>query len=102
MGNLVFVRFLPKQGNEAKVEEILRGMLAPTRAEAGNLRYDLLKATNDEGRTLYHLLETYTGDDAVAFHRETAHYKNYRENIIPLLEDPIAVTFLEKLDTLGL
>ena len=98
MGALVFVRFLPAVGNEAKVEEILRGMIAPTRAEPGNLRYDLLKTKNAEGRVIYHLLEQYESDEAVAAHRETEHYKAYRPNVMPLLEDPISIQFLEPLD----
>ncbi len=98
MGALVFVRFLPQVGNEAKVEAILRGMVAPTRAEPGNLRYDLLKTTNAEGRVIYHLLEQYADDAAVAFHRETPHYAAYRPAVMPLLEDPISISFLEPLD----
>lgn len=98
MGAFVFVRFLPKPGNEARVEEILRGMVAPTRGEPGNLRYDLLKTSNAEGRVIYHLLEQYKDDAAVAAHRETAHYTAYRPAVMPLLEDPISISFLEPLD----
>ncbi|BBF72347.1 hypothetical protein EBBID32_21430 [Sphingobium indicum BiD32] len=91
MNKIVFVRFLPKAGHEAEVEAILRIMVPNTRAEPGNLRYDLFKADH-EGRTLFHLIERYRDDDAVAFHRETDHYKAYRASILPLLDDPIGVS----------
>lgn len=102
MGKLVFVRFLPQTGQEDAVEKILRGMLTPTRAEEGNQIYDLFKTESPEGRVIYHLLERYVDDAAVAFHRETAHYKAYREAVVPLLEDPISVSFLTPLDVKAL
>jgi quinol monooxygenase YgiN len=97
MSKLVFVRFLPRVGDEVQVEKILRTMVPQTRAEPGNRRYDLFSAEVD-GRTLFHLIEQYENDEAVAHHRETEHYKAYRAQIMPLLEDPIAVTFLDPLD----
>ena len=102
MGKLVFVRFLPQAGNEDAVEQILRGILEPTRAEAGNEIYDLFKTENADGRVIYHLLERYVDDAAVGFHRETPHYAAYRAAIVPLLEDPISVSFLTPLDVKAL
>jgi quinol monooxygenase YgiN len=90
------VTFLPKAGSEARVLEILREMVVKTRQEPGNLRYDLYKAKNAEGRLQYNLLERYADDAAVQAHRETAHYKDYRANIVPILDQPIAVILLEE------
>jgi quinol monooxygenase YgiN len=101
MPALVFVTFIPKSGSETRVLEILRVMVDKTRREPGNRRYDLYKANNAAGRLQYHLLEHYVDDAAVQAHRETEHYKEYRANIVPLLEQPIAVTLLDALDARG-
>ncbi|NEJ82839.1 antibiotic biosynthesis monooxygenase, partial [Rhizobium leguminosarum] len=37
----VYAVLTAKSGKEKELEELLRGMAAPSRTEAGNLRYDL-------------------------------------------------------------
>ena len=91
----VFASFFPTPGMEAKVESVLRQMIAPTRSETGNTRYDLFKAAEPLS---FHLFESYVDDAALAAHRQTDHYKRYREAISPLLEKPIAVTIMQPVD----
>jgi quinol monooxygenase YgiN len=98
MSPLVFVRFFPKPGQEARVESILRGMVAQTRCEPGCLRYDLYQSKSTAGARTFCLLERYTDATAQQAHRETSHYKDYRANIMDLLDQPIEVNLLDALD----
>lgn len=95
---MVFVRFFAKRGREAQVEAILRTMVRATREEPGCRRYDLFRSTAADGGTAFALIERYADEVAVGAHRETAHYKAYREAIVALLTAPIEVTRLESLD----
>lgn len=97
MSPLILARFCPKSGAEARVENLLRGMVASTRQEPGCRRYDLYRASTSTG-TVFCLIEQYTGEQAIAAHRETPHYKSYRANIPELLAQPIDVSRLEAID----
>jgi quinol monooxygenase YgiN len=95
---LVLVRFEPKPGMSGQVEAVLGPMVPATRAEAGNLRYDLYGSTDASGAALFWLIEQYASDEAAAVHRETAHYKDYRPRILPLLVQPPQVQMLQPID----
>src|SRR4051812_42207275 len=95
---LIFVRFFPKAGQEARVEAVLRGMVVATRKEPGCQRYDLHESKSPSGSRIFCLLERYADGDAVQAHRETAHYKSYRATIMDLLDQPIEVSLLDPLD----
>jgi quinol monooxygenase YgiN len=68
-----------KPGREAELESLLRGMLAPSRAEDGNLRYDLWRDPQDANRFI--LDELYTDDAAITSHRATPHFRHYLSQI---------------------
>ena len=55
-----------------EVEAALRRMIAPTRAEAGCIRYELFRA--EDKPCTFHLLETYADDEALARHHQSAHF----------------------------
>ncbi len=73
---------------------LLDGMLAPSRAEPGNLRYDLWQDRSDPNRFI--LDELYVDAEAVDAHRATPHFQDYLARIGDLAErsafilDPIA------------
>ncbi|MDE1994283.1 MAG: antibiotic biosynthesis monooxygenase [Rhizobiaceae bacterium] len=71
--------FLAKEGHETELDTLLRGMIAPSRAEPGNLRYDLWREAAAPGHFV--LDELYVDEDAVAFHRASAHFKHYLARI---------------------
>jgi quinol monooxygenase YgiN len=73
-----------KSGREDELEALLRGMTAPSRAESGNLRYDLWRDIDDRAKFI--LDELYTDVDAVASHRQTPHFQNYLARIGDLAE----------------
>jgi len=84
-----------RPGKTDELKALLDGMLAPSRAEPGNLRWDIWRDQADPSRFV--LDELYTDIAAVATHRETPHFKNYISKINDLAErtvfvlDPIAV-----------
>ena len=92
---IVFASFTPKEGAFAKAQEIIQGMVVPTRAEEGNQKYDFYVTT--DGKSL-HLFEIYADQAALEFHRGTEHYKAYRAVIVDYLAEPIGVKVLSGID----
>ena len=84
-----------RPGKAEALRAPLDGMLAPSRAEAGNLRYDLWRDQTDANRFV--LDELYADNDAIAAHRASAHFQDYLSRINDLAErtamvlDPVAV-----------
>ncbi|MBQ3064979.1 MAG: antibiotic biosynthesis monooxygenase [Clostridia bacterium] len=57
-----------------------------TRKEPGNVRFDVLQSRNDPTRfTLY---EVFADEDAVAFHKTTAHYQRWRDTVADYMAEP--------------
>lgn len=84
-----------RPGKSEALRALLETMLAPSRAEPGNLRYDLWQDQADPARFV--LDELYSDNQAVAAHRATPHFQNYLATINDLAErtslvlDPAAV-----------
>jgi quinol monooxygenase YgiN len=83
-----------RPGKVEQLRTLLDGMVAPSRQEPGNLRYDLWHDQTDPARFV--LDELYVNSEAVAAHRASAHFHNYLSAINDLAErtaivlDPIA------------
>jgi quinol monooxygenase YgiN len=73
-----------RPGADDRLRTLLDGMLVPSRAEAGNLRYDLWRDQSEPTRFV--LDELYTDSDAVAAHRATPHFQAYLASIGDLAE----------------
>lgn len=71
-------------GRTEALEALLNGMIAPSRAEAGNLRYDLWRDQADPA--CFVLDELYVDDAAIAAHRATPHFHDYLSQINTLAE----------------
>jgi autoinducer 2-degrading protein len=54
--------------------------------EAGNLRFDILQSQEDPTRFL--LYEAYASREAAAAHKETEHYKRWRERVAEWMAEP--------------
>lgn len=84
-----------RPGRADELRALLDGMVVASRAEPGNLQYDLWRDHADAGRFV--LEELYTDDAAVSQHRATPHFKNYLAKINDLAErtaitlDPLEV-----------
>lgn len=54
--------------------------------EKGNLRFDLLRDANDENKFV--LYEAYESEEAATAHKDTAHYKKWRETVADMMAQP--------------
>ncbi len=54
--------------------------------ENGNIRFDILQDANDPAKFV--LYEAYTTEQAVAAHKETAHYLKWRDTVAPWMAKP--------------
>jgi quinol monooxygenase YgiN len=87
--------FVARPGREEELRSVLDAMIGPSRAEPGNLRYDLWRDQEDPARMV--LDELYADVNAVAAHRASPHFRNYASVINDLAErtavtlDPAAV-----------
>lgn len=73
-----------RRGMAEELRALLDGMVVASRAEPGNLQYNLWRDHADAGRFV--LEELYTDDAAVAAHRATPHFENYLSKINDLAE----------------
>ncbi|KER71421.1 antibiotic biosynthesis monooxygenase [Burkholderia cepacia] len=96
MSIYVFASLMPKPEHAAAVEAELHRMVAATRAEPGNLRYDLFRQT--DGQLAFHLFEIYRDEAAVAAHRASEHYTAYRAQAADWLAESPVVKVLAAVD----
>jgi quinol monooxygenase YgiN len=73
-----------RPGKADALRDLLDSMLAPSRGEAGNLRYDLWADEAEPGRFV--LDELYEHAEAVAAHRASGHFQTYLSVINDLAE----------------
>lgn len=84
-----------RPGKADALRTLLSGMVAPSRAEPGNLRWDVWRDQADATRFV--LDELYVDNAAVAAHRLTPHFQDYFARIDDLAErtalvvDPVEV-----------
>jgi len=57
-----------------------------TRKEPMNLRFDVLQCLDDPNR--FFLYEVYKDDGGMTAHKETNHYKTWRETVAPMMAKP--------------
>lgn len=89
----VMARITARPGNEARLRELTRPLIAATRSEAGCLRYDLLCADGDPCSLL--MLEEWASHEALATHLESKHIGAFREAAGSLLAGTDVVTFAD-------
>ncbi|MDG3438897.1 putative quinol monooxygenase [Nitrospirillum amazonense] len=75
---------IARPGKLDELKALLAGMVAPSRAEPGNLRWDIWQDQADPNRFV--LDELYVDNDAIAAHRATAHFQNYLSRINDVAE----------------
>ena len=98
---IVIASFYPKKDKVNEVKEIILSMIKPTRSEQGNELYNFYEEKNKDDKIIsFNLFEIYKNSAALDFHRETAHYKDYRSKIEDLLEKPREVKVLNSIDSI--
>jgi quinol monooxygenase YgiN len=73
-----------RKGRADEVQRLVEGMVEPSRAEPGNLRYDLWVDQADPARFV--IDELYVDNAAIAAHRATPHFRDYLGRIEELAE----------------
>ncbi|MFF7065186.1 antibiotic biosynthesis monooxygenase [Pseudomonas sp. NPDC008258] len=91
----IFATITPKSEHRNAVERALRVMVEQTRAESGNLRYDLF--VHDVDELTFDLFELYVDQAAVEAHRQSPHYQTYRSATAQWLAAPTQVRLVRPL-----
>jgi quinol monooxygenase YgiN len=85
---VVIAHYRVRAGDEDKVEAALREMVVPTRAEPGNLDYQVFRDPADPA--LFVLFEKYADEAAFDAHRASEHFATWLAGqVLPALENRI-------------
>jgi quinol monooxygenase YgiN len=88
----VIARSVARKEKEAQVRDLLRGMLAPTRAESGCKLYELYES---ETKGRFYFYERWESQAALDQHAASPHFKRLEHAIGELLQEPFEVNILE-------
>jgi quinol monooxygenase YgiN len=91
----VIARLRAKKGQEARLRRELQGLVAPTRAEAGCVGYDLHESTTDP--RLFVFYEIWKSDADLDAHFQTPHMVAISKLNPELLEEPLDLTMWKRL-----
>jgi len=92
----VIARSVARRGSENQLRELLRGMLAPTRAESGCKLYELYES-DAKGR--FYFYEIWESQAALDRHAASPHFKHLEQTVGELLQEPFEVNILESVLT---
>jgi quinol monooxygenase YgiN len=79
-----------KPGQESRVRQLLEGLLAPTRAEAGCMNYDLHQSQTDPA--LFVFYENWESEAHLDAHARSAHIQSFRKQGDEILAEPVQIT----------
>lgn len=88
----VVARSVAHKGTKDQLRELLRGMLAPTRAESGCKLYELYES-DSEGR--FYFYEIWESQAALDQHAASPHFKHLAQAIGELVCEPFEVNILK-------
>ncbi|PHS56357.1 MAG: antibiotic biosynthesis monooxygenase [Sulfurimonas sp.] len=78
------VTFIAKEGNEAKMKELLIAMVAPSKIEDGCIFYDIFVYENNPRKFM--AVESWRDEEALNGHKSTEHYAIYKSSFEPYCE----------------
>src|SRR5271154_6766063 len=87
----VIARSVARSGRESQLRELLRGMLAPTRAESGCKLYELYES-DTKGR--FYFYEIWESQSALDRHAASPHFKHLEQTIAEFVQEPFEVNIL--------
>ena len=90
----VIARSVSRSGREKQLRALLRGMLAPTRAESGCKLYELYES-NSKGR--FYFYEIWESQAALDQHAASPHFKHLEQTIGELVQGPFEINILERI-----
>jgi quinol monooxygenase YgiN len=86
MAFVVVAQYRVRAGDEAQVANALRNMVAPTRAEPGNVDYQVFRDPRDP--SLFVLFERYTDESAFQARLASPHFGTWlKGQVLPSLVD---------------
>ncbi len=83
----VVAHFRAQEGKGAELGELLESLIEPTRAEPGNISYELLANLDDERNFTF--VEEYLDGDALDAHFKTSHIKAALARLPELLAEEL-------------
>ena len=89
------VTFIAKEGNEAKMKELLSAMVVPSKAEEGCIFYEIFQYKNNPRKFMAY--ESWESEEALDGHKSTAHYAVYKSSYEPYCEHK----YSDELEVLG-
>ncbi len=92
----VIARSVARSGKENQLRELLRGMLAPTRAESGCKLYELYES---DSPARFYFYEIWESQAALDQHAASAHFKHLAQSVGQLIQEPFEVNILERILT---
>src|SRR5215469_12934811 len=87
----VIARSVARKGRENQLKELLRGMLAPTRAESGCRLYELYES---ELKGRFYFYEIWESQAALDQHAASHHFKHLEQTVGELVQEPFDVNIL--------
>jgi quinol monooxygenase YgiN len=90
----VIARAVARRGKENQLRELLRGMLAPSRAEWGCKLYELYES-DSKGRLYFY--EIWESQAALDQHAASAHFKHLEQTVGELVQGPFEVNILQQI-----
>jgi len=87
-------QFKAKEGKEGELLEALHSLIPATRAEEGNIRYELNQAIEDS-RTIT-FIEKFASKEAFDYHCNTPYIKGFFETVPPKLVEAVVVTLYKE------
>jgi len=93
---IVVARVRAKAGQEARLRHELQGLVSPTRAEAGCLRYDLHESKTEPGWFLFY--EIWKSEADLDKHFQTPYLKAFFQMAPELTDGPSEVTKWKKFE----
>ena len=86
----IFGRFHARPGDESAVEEALRGVVAPSREEAGCVGIQAFRSTRDP--RLFYIHSRWVDEAAFEHHATLPHTVRFIERVQALIDHPLDVT----------
>ena len=91
----VIATFHARPGSEQELLEILSGLIAPTRAEAGCRMYELWRNRNDPAELTF--VEEWESDEALAAHAGSEHIRDARARYPELITGEVDLRIYDPL-----
>ena len=93
----VLARFKAKKGLEEQLKQAIMSCVAPTRAEAGCINYDLHQLADDKGVLM--LYENWVSKKLLDEHLEMPYLRELKAKSSDLCSEPIEITLWEMIST---